>query len=369
MSVKDPRKLQEAVDRKVLQDEGVAVPDDSFSAYDSETNPVNEETYPEMLVGANPDAGEGPRSRRERAEELASEISRQNLAAQAAGKRKAAQSYWAVSWQIFRRNRLGMACLAVVLFLVAVAVLAPVIAPYDPDAQNLRAMLQPPSAEHWFGTDNYGRDIFSRVLYGCRVSLSVGVVSQAIALVIGFFAGVAAGYFGGKVDAVISFVIQVFSSFPFLLFAIVVMFVMGPGLANLYVALGLLGWTSMARLVRGDVKRLKGAEYIQACTLSGGKPMRIILRHLLPNCVSTIIVMATLGIPSAIMSEASLSFLGLGVQPPMSSWGQMISASQPYIQSSTYFSVIPGIAIIITVMAFNLLGDAMRDALDPKMRS
>lgn len=166
MSVKDPRKLQEAVDRKVLQDEGVAVPDDSFSAYDSETNPVNEETYPEMLVGANPDAGEGPRSRRERAEELASEISRQNLAAQAAGKRKAAQSYWAVSWQIFRRNRLGMACLAVVLFLVAVAVLAPVIAPYDPDAQNLRAMLQPPSAEHWFGTDNYGRDIFSRVLYG-----------------------------------------------------------------------------------------------------------------------------------------------------------------------------------------------------------
>ena len=130
MSVKDPRKLQEAVDRKVLQDEGVAVPDDSFSAYDSETNPVNEETYPEMLVGANPDAGEGPRSRRERAEELASEISRQNLAAQAAGKRKAAQSYWAVSWQIFRRNRLGMACLAVVLFLVAVAVLAPVIAPY-----------------------------------------------------------------------------------------------------------------------------------------------------------------------------------------------------------------------------------------------
>ncbi len=179
----------------------------------------------------------------------------------------------------------------------------------------------------------------------------------------------AAGYFGGKVDAVISFVIQVFSSFPFLLFAIVVMFVMGPGLANLYVALGLLGWTSMARRVRGDVKRLKGAEYIQACTLSGGKPMRIILRHLLPNCVSTIIVMATLGIPSAIMSEASLSFLGLGVQPPMSSWGLMISASQPYIQSSTYFSVIPGIAIIITVMAFNLLGDAMRDALDPKMRS
>ena len=147
------------------------------------------------------------------------------------------------------------------------------------------------------------------------------------------------------------------------------MFVMGPGLGNLYVALGLLGWTSTARLIRGDVMRLKGSEYIQSCILSGGKPMRIILKHLLPNCVSTLIVTATLGIPDAILSEATLSFLGLGVQPPMASWGQMISASQPYIQSNTYYSVIPGIAIIVTVMAFNLLGDAMRDALDPKMRS
>lgn len=369
MAVNDPRKLDEAVGREDLEDENVAVPEDSFTAYDAESAPINTESYPEMAEEPDPADGEPPRSKRERAEELAARISEQQTAAREAGGKKVAQSYWAVSWSIFKRNRLGMVCLVVVALLALVAVLAPLLAPYDPDAQNLRAMLQPPSAEHWFGTDNYGRDIFSRVLYGCRVSLSVGVVSQAIALVIGFFAGVAAGYFGGKVDAVISFVIQVFSSFPFLLFAIVVMFVMGPGLVNLYVALGLLGWTSIARLVRGDVKRLKGAEYIQACTLSGGKPMRVIMRHLLPNCVSTIIVMATLGIPSAIMSEASLSFLGLGVQPPMSSWGQMISASQPYIQSSTYFSVIPGIAIVITVMAFNLLGDAMRDALDPKMRS
>ena len=197
----------------------------------------------------------------------------------------------------------------------------------------------------------------------------VGVISQLIALVIGFLAGVFAGYFGGKVDAVISFVIQVFSSFPFLLFAIVVMFVLGPGLINLYVALGLLMWTSTARLVRGDVMRLKGSEYIQSCILSGGSSWRIIMKHLLPNCVSTLIVVSTLGIPNAILSEASLSFLGLGVQPPMASWGQMISASQPYIQSNTYYSVIPGIAIIITVMAFNMLGDSLRDALDPKMRA
>lgn len=286
----------------------------------------------------------------------------------ASGKRRAS-SYWAVSWNIFKKNKLGVFCLAVVVLLVLVAIFAPLLAPYDPDAQELTNMLKPPSAEHLLGTDEYGRDILSRVIYGCRVSLSVGVVSQVIALVIGFLAGVSAGYFGGKVDAVISFVIQVFSSFPFLLFAIVMMFALGQGLQNLYITLGLLGWASTARLVRGDVMRLKGSEYIQSCILSGGKSWRIIMRHLLPNCVSTLIVTTTLGIPSAIMSEASLSFLGLGVQPPMSSWGQMINAAQPYMQSSTYYSVVPGIAIIVTVMAFNLLGDSLRDALDPKMRS
>ena len=303
-----------------------------------------------------------------KAERVAADAVAAQEAERAQGKGRAS-NYWAVSWQIFRKNKLGMACLAIVVLLAVIAILAPALSPYDPDAQTLTDMLLRPGGAHPFGTDEFGRDILSRTIYGCRISLSVGVVSQVIAIMIGFFAGVCAGYFGGKVDAVISFVIQVFSSFPFLLFAIVVMFVMGPGLGNLYVALGLLGWTSTARLIRGDVMRLKGSEYIQSCILSGGKPMRIILKHLLPNCVSTLIVTATLGIPDAILSEATLSFLGLGVQPPMASWGQMISASQPYIQSNTYYSVIPGIAIIITVMAFNLLGDALRDALDPKMRS
>ena len=303
-----------------------------------------------------------------KAERVAADAVAAQEAERAQGKGRAS-NYWAVSWQIFRKNKLGMACLAIVVLLAVIAILAPVLSPYDPDAQTLTDMLLRPGGAHPFGTDEFGRDILSRTIYGCRISLSVGVVSQVIAIMIGFFAGVCAGYFGGKVDAVISFVIQVFSSFPFLLFAIVVMFVMGPGLGNLYVALGLLGWTSTARLIRGDVMRLKCSEYIQSCILSGGKPMRIILKHLLPNCVSTLIVTATLGIPDAILSEATLSFLGLGVQPPMASWGQMISASQPYIQSNTYYSVIPGIAIIVTVMAFNLLGDAMRDALDPKMRS
>ncbi len=280
-----------------------------------------------------------------------------------------ATSYWAVSWNIFKRNRLGVFCLIVVGLLVLIALFAPVLAPYDFKAQELSNMLAKPGASHLFGTDEFGRDILSRIIYGCQISLSVGVISQIIALFIGFTMGVLAGYYGGWIDAVISFVIQVFSSFPFLLFAILIMFVMGPGLINLYVALGLLMWTTTARLIRGDVMRLKGSEYIQSCILSGGNNLRIILRHLLPNCMSTLIVVSTLGIPSAILSEASLSFLGLGVQPPMASWGQMISASQPYIQSNPTYSIIPGIAIIITVMAFNLLGDALRDALDPKMRS
>lgn len=302
------------------------------------------------------------------AERIATE-SAAAIASEKAGSKKRAQSYWAVSWNIFKKNKLGVVCLAIVVALVIVAILAPWITPYDPDAQEITNMLKAPSAEHLLGTDEYGRDILSRVIYGCRISLSVGVISQLLALLIGFTLGVLAGYFGGWVDSIISFVIQVFSSFPFLLFAIVVMFALGQGLINLYVALGLLMWTSTARLVRGDVMRLKGSEYIQSCILSGGKSFRIIMKHLLPNCVSTLIVVSTLGIPSAILSEASLSFLGLGVQPPMSSWGQMISASQSYIQSATFYSVAPGIVIIITVMAFNLLGDALRDALDPKMRS
>ena len=288
---------------------------------------------------------------------------------QAATGKVRAQSYWQVSWNIFKRNKLGMICLGIVLALAIIAILAPVIAPYSYKDQNLAIMNQNPTFAHLLGTDEYGRDILSRIIYGCQISLSVGIISQAIALFIGFVAGVAAGYYGRWVDTVVSFIIQVFSSFPFLLFAILIMFVMGPGLINLYIALGLLMWTTTARLIRGDVMRLKNSEYIQSCILSGGNSFRIIMKHLLPNCISTLIVVSTLGIPSAILSEATLSFLGLGVQPPDASWGQMIAASQPFLESQPIYSIAPGIVIIITVMSFNLLGDALRDALDPKMRS
>jgi peptide/nickel transport system permease protein len=284
-------------------------------------------------------------------------------------KNNASKGFYRISWELLKKNKMAMVCLVVVVLLVFVAVFAPVIAPYDPNLQEIKNKLQGPSISHILGTDEYGRDIFSRIIYGCRISLSVGVISQLIATVIGFFMGACAGYFGKKTDAVISFIIQVFSSFPFLLFAIAIMFVLGPGLNNLYIALGLLSWTPTARLVRGDVLKLKNSEYIQACIIGSGSNFRIIMRHLLPNCIYTLIITATLGIPSAILSEASLSFLGLGVQPPMASWGSMISSAQSYIRSSTYYSIAPGIAIIITVMAFNLLGDSLRDALDPKMRT
>lgn len=283
-------------------------------------------------------------------------------------KKRNSDNYWSVSWNLFKKNKVAVFSLGVVITLIFIAVFAPLLAPFDPNEQNLGIRLLKPSSTHWFGTDEFGRDILSRVIYGCRISLSVGIVSQIIASVIGYFMGVSAGYFGGKVDSVIIFIIQVFSSFPFLLFAITVMFVLGPGLINLYIALGLLAWASTARLVRGEVMRLKKSEYIAACIVSGGSSFRVIMKHLLPNCLPTMIVTITLGIPSAIMSEASLSFLGLGVQPPTASWGAMISAAQPYIRSHMYYSVICGLAIIITVFAFNMLGDGLRDALDPKLR-
>ncbi len=279
------------------------------------------------------------------------------------------RSYWRVSFDILRQNKLAMVCLVVIIILCLLAIFAPVITVYDPNLNDLPNKLMSPCLAHPFGTDEYGRDILTRVIYGCRISLSVGLVSQLIASLLGYFIGVCAGYFGGKVDTVLSFIIQVFSSFPFLLFAIAIMFILGPGLMNLYIALGLLGWTSTARLIRGDVMQLKNSEYIEACKVGGGSSWRIIVRHLLPNCVPTLIITATLGIPNAILSEASLSFLGLGVAQPTASWGSMISFAQSYIRGYTYYSIFPGIAIIITVLAFNLLGDGLRDALDPKLRT
>lgn len=281
------------------------------------------------------------------------------------------RGYYRESWDLLRRDPLAMISLVIVLLLVIVAVFAPLIAPYDPDKLILSQRLMKPCMEHWFGCDEHGRDILSRCIYGCRISLSVGLVSQIIATVIGYFMGVCAGYFGGKVDAAISFLIQVFSSLPDLLLAMALMFALGRGLVNLYISLGVLAWSRTARLIRGTVLQLKEKEYVKSCRVDGGSNLRIILRHLLPNCIPTLIITITMGIPSAILSEASLSFLGLGVRAPMSSWGDMISASRAFMGSDGskwFYSFFPGLCMIVAVIAFNTLGDGLRDALDPKLR-
>ena len=277
-------------------------------------------------------------------------------------------NFYSESFQRFCKNKVAVVSALILIGLIVICFIAPLITSYDPEKQVLSERLLSPTLKHWWGTDQYGRDIFTRCVYGCRVSLSVGIISQLIATIIGYFMGVTAGYVGGKTDDAISFVMQVFSSFPFLLFAMALMYALGPGITNLYISLGLLSWASTAKLIRGQVMQLKGQEYIQACKVDGGSTLRIILKHLLPNCIPMLIVSITLGIPSAILSEASLSYLGLGVPSPKPSWGSMIAESQDFIRSNTYYSLFPGLCIIVTVMAFNMMGDGLRDALDPKLR-
>ena len=277
-------------------------------------------------------------------------------------------NFYSESFQRFCKNKVAVVSALILISLIIICFIAPLITSYDPEKQALSERLLSPSLKHWWGTDQYGRDIFTRCVYGCRVSLSVGIISQLIATIIGYFMGVTAGYVGGKTDDAISFVMQVFSSFPFLLFAMALMYALGAGITNLYISLGLLSWASTAKLIRGQVMQLKGQEYIQACKVDGGSTLRIILKHLFPNCIPMLIVSITLGIPSAILSEASLSYLGLGVPSPKPSWGSMIAESQDFIRSNTYYSLFPGLCIIVTVMAFNMMGDGLRDALDPKLR-
>ena len=267
------------------------------------------------------------------------------------------------------KNKIAILSAMILICLVIICIFAPFLTPYDPNKQVLNDRLLAPSMTHLWGTDQYGRDILTRCIYGCRISLSVGIISQLIATVIGYFLGVAAGYFGEIVDDIISFIIQVFSSFPFLLFAMALMYALGAGKVNLYLSLGFLSWAATARLIRSKVMEIKNQEYIQACKIDGGSNLRIILKHLLPNCIPMLIVSITLGIPNAILSEASLSYLGLGIPVPTASWGNMIAESQQFIRSNTYYSLFPGLCIIVTVMAFNMFGDGLRDALDPKLHS
>ena len=273
------------------------------------------------------------------------------------------------AWRRLRKNKLAMLSLAVIILFVLMAVFAPLIAPYDPYAQDLTQKVAKPSAQHWLGTDKLGRDILSRLIYGARVSLSVGLVCEAIAVPIGVTLGALAGYYGGKVDAVISRIMEILGSFPFIIFAICVMFILGNGIMNVFIALGVIGWLGHARQIRAQVMQLKEMEYVEAAKASGASDIKIIFKHLLPDCLSTIIVVTTLDIPGDIMYESTLSFIGLGVQPPQASWGSMINEAKGLIRQAPTFSLFPGLAIMILVVAFNTLGDGLRDALDPKLKN
>lgn len=258
----------------------------------------------------------------------------------------------------------------IIAVLISVAIFAPWIAPFDPirDA-DLNNYLHPPGGPYLMGADLFGRDVFSRIVYGTRVSLGVGVAVQASALTLGMALGLLSGFYGGWVDHTIMRLTEIIFAFPGLLFAIAIMAVIGPSLYNVFLALGLVSWTSLARLIRGQVLTIRQQEYVDAARALGASNARIIFRHILPNTVASAIVLVTLGIGGAILAEASLSFLGLGAQPPTPSWGSMLSTGRDYLRQAPWLSLYPGLAIFLTVMGFNLLGDGLRDLLDPRMQT
>lgn len=270
-------------------------------------------------------------------------------------------------WRMFRRNHLAVIALTFVILLCLTAVISPWIVPYDPAEQNVRNSLQPPNIEHWFGTDQWGRDIFSRVVMGARVSLSVGLVAVTILISLGVFVGSLAGYYRHLDGPLMRFVDMVMS-IPgfFLLLTIVALF--GPSLLNTMLIIGLTSWMGTARLVRGQFLSLREKEFVEAARSIGVPHRRIIIRHLLANTMAVIIVQATLFMARAILIESSLSYLGLGAQPPTPSWGVMLSQGRDYMRQGWWGTVFPGLAIFVTVMAFNFLGDGLRDALDPRLR-
>lgn len=269
-------------------------------------------------------------------------------------------------WRTFRRHRLGMAGLGIILTLVIAAVAAPYLAPHDPLAQNiLGARLHPPSAQYPLGTDELGRDLLSRLIYGAHISLLIGVLAEGTALLIGSLMGALAGFLGGRVDDLIMRVTEIFMAIPSLLFLIAVVAILEPTVPTIALSLGVIGWPSEARIMRSQVLALKNLEYVTAAHAIGVPRFQVLLRHILPNALSPMIVVGTLGIAGAILSEATLSFLGLGIQQPIPSWGTMVNTGQNYIFNAWWYAIFPGLAIMITVLGFNFVGDALRDALDP----
>ena len=271
-------------------------------------------------------------------------------------------------WRRFRRNRLAVLGAVIVVLLVLVAVFADVIAPYSPTLVNLNAQFEPPSLQHPFGTDYFGRDILSRVIHGARISLVIGLVPTVMALAFGTVVGVTAGFKGGKIDTVLMRLGDIVMAFPSLILAMVVTYTLGASLFTLFIALAVVGWAGAARVVRSQTLSLRQRDFVMASRSVGVGQAGIMYRHIIPNCLAPILILLTLGIPGAIMAEAGLSFLGVGAQPPTPSWGLMVNEGQEYLFSAPWASIFPGLAILVTVLAFNFVGDGLRDALDPFLK-
>jgi len=275
-------------------------------------------------------------------------------------------SLWSNSWYRLKQNRLAMIGLFILLIMVIISLLTPRIAPYSYEVQNLNLGATPPSAEHWLGTDIFGRDMLTRIMYGGRVSLAVGFLATAVSLIIGVTWGSVSGFSGGRVDAVMMRIVDILYALPFIIFVILLMVVFGRNLFLLFMAIGAVEWLTMARIIRGQVLSIREKEYIDSAIMTGIPKSRIISRHILPNAIGPIIVYTTLTIPNVILLESFLSFLGLGIQPPMCSWGLLINYGVETMEEYPWLLIFPGVVLSITLFSLNFLGDGLRDALDPK---
>jgi peptide/nickel transport system permease protein len=278
------------------------------------------------------------------------------------------ESQLRVFWRYFRRSRLAVGGLAVIVIMFVIAGSASFIAPYDPGKTEVSMKLKPPSLQHYLGTDQLGRDVFSRMLFGSRVSLSVGFVAVAISICIGILVGAMAGYYGRWVDSVLMRFVDIMLCFPSFFLILTVVALLGPSLFKVMVVIGITSWMGTSRFVRAEFLSLRERDFAQAAKALGVKDFRIIFRHILPNALAPVFVTATLDVATAILVEAGLSFLGFGVQPPAPSWGNILTEGRTYIFDAWWLTVFPGLAILVTVLSFNLLGEGLRDALDPRLR-
>ncbi|MFF0830971.1 nickel transporter permease [Brevibacillus sp. NPDC003359] len=280
----------------------------------------------------------------------------------------ASRSQWKLMLSRFKKNKRALVGFWMVVFCVVVALFAQWVAPYDPIEQNMEIMLAGPSWSHPLGTDEFGRDILSRIIHGTQISLMTGIVGVLIAVVLGVALGTISGYFGGWADSLIMRLMDIFMAFPSFLLALAIVSVLGPGMVNVMIAIGIFSVPTFARLSRSSVIAIKDKEYIEAVKSMGGSHLHIIMKHIIPNSISPIIVLSTMRIATAIITAAGLSFLGMGAQPPTPEWGAMLSTGREYLRVAPHVSTMPGLAIMFLVLGFNMLGDGLRDALDPKMK-